>query len=45
VAAEKAKETASSVASTVSEKVHRGEGGTHAATDASWPTDSQAPGS
>jgi hypothetical protein len=25
--------------------VHRGEGGTHAATDASWPTDSQAPGS
>jgi hypothetical protein len=34
VAAGKAKETASSVASTVSEKVHRGDGGTHAATTA-----------
>jgi hypothetical protein len=32
VAAEKAKGTASSVASTVSEKMHRGDGGTHAAT-------------
>ncbi len=46
VAAEKAKETASSVKSTVSDKVHRTDGGTHAASptaDASWPTDTGAP--
>ena len=35
VAAEKAKQTASSVTSTVSDKMHRGDGGTHAATTTS----------
>ena len=46
VAAEKAKGTASSVASTVSDKMHRSDGGTHVATDTpdgTWPTDSGAP--
>lgn len=41
VAAEKAREAASSVASTVSDKVHRGDGGSHAA--GTWPTDASSP--
>jgi hypothetical protein len=39
VAAEKAKETASAV----SDKVRRNEGGTHAASDATWPPSATQP--
>ena len=41
VAAEKAREAASSVTSAVSDKVHRGEGGSHAA--GTWPSDASSP--
>jgi hypothetical protein len=45
VAAEKAKGTASSVASTVTEKMHRGgDGGTHAATTATTTASTDTPG-
>ena len=39
VAAEKAKETASAVG----DKVRRSDGGTHAASDTTWPSDTQPP--